>query len=299
MNSRVLLIGIIAAMAIWGISWPSTKVLSAYTTPVNLATIRFVFNSIAVCIILLIAKVPLSLNNKVASPLARASILIFLYNYLFFSGIAKGKPGAAGILVTTITPIITYVLAIIINKRPLGSSERVGLLLGLIAGCILVHIWYNPQELLHSGNIFFLFCTITWAFLSRITSTASRYGHPLAFTFWMYVICTLLLLCIADVPACISVIQQADNEFWINIIFNSVINSGMATMFYFYATSKLGAERTSSFTFVVPFSAAISSYLILGEVLAWNTIVGGIIGLAAVYLLNFKAINKRVKAQRQ
>jgi drug/metabolite transporter (DMT)-like permease len=279
-------------MIIWGISWPSTKVLSHYTIPLNLAAIRFVFISLTVGIIVKLNKIPFRLSKEATWPLVIASCLISLYNFLFFTGIEKGKPGAAGVLVTTITPLITYFLGAIINKKKFTTNDKIGLLFGIIGGIFLLHTWDGIDSIFAAGNVYFLCCTFVWAFLSRTTAKSKLYGHPFAFTFWMYCICACILVCACNIPECITVLQKGDTIFWGNMLFNSIINAGMATLFYFFATSQLGAERTSSFTFIVPCTAAISSYLILGEHIYWYTIVGGIIGLIAVFLLNIEAIKK-------
>jgi drug/metabolite transporter (DMT)-like permease len=81
-------------------------------------------------------------------------------------------------------------------------------------------------------------------------------------------------------------------HFWGNLLFGSVIVTSVATTVYFYATSKIGAEKASSFIFTVPFMAALSSWAILGETIQPHTIAGGIIGIAAVYMINRKPMNK-------
>ena len=77
-------------------------------------------------------------------------------------------------------------------------------------------------------------------------------------------------------------------HFWTNMIFNSVINTGMSTTFFFYATSKMGAAKTSSFIYIVPFAASLSSFFFVHEIIFWNTIVGGLLGISAVWIINKK-----------
>jgi drug/metabolite transporter (DMT)-like permease len=101
----------------------------------------------------------------------------------------------------------------------------------------------------------------------------------------MYLLCIIILAFFQNQHLW-EVLQKGDGLFWFNMIFNAVINTGMATTFYFYATSKLGPEKTSTFIYIVPFAAAFSSLVILKETLAWNTIVGGILGIAAVWVIN-------------
>jgi drug/metabolite transporter (DMT)-like permease len=84
------------------------------------------------------------------------------------------------------------------------------------------------------------------------------------------------------------VMNKADFTFWGNLFFSATITTSLATTFYFVATSKIGASRASSFIFMVPFSAALGSWIFLGEVIEWHTLIGGLLGIAAVYILNRK-----------
>ena len=83
-------------------------------------------------------------------------------------------------------------------------------------------------------------------------------------------------------------LRHGDLTFWGNLFFSATITTSLATTFYFVATSKIGASKASSFIFMVPFSAALGSWIFLGEVIEVHTIVGGILGIAAVYILNKK-----------
>ncbi len=296
-NKNFLVIGIAISMLIWGMSWPSAKVLSHYGKPLEIAFLRFIFTFISLFIILNFLKINLAISKKGFPSLLVASVLIALYSMLFFTGILKGMPGAGGVLVTTMTPIVSYMLAMIIKKRMPTAVEFIGLLIGFIAGCILLSIWNQSALILKSGNIFFILSTLVWAVLSRITALSFNYGSPLAFTLWMYLLCIFILALFIDFHSIQKVILQGDAKFWLNMFFNGIVNTGLATTFFFYATSKIGAEKTSSFIYIVPFAAALSSLITIGEVIQWNTYVGGILGILAVWVINKK--NKLVATKNK
>jgi drug/metabolite transporter (DMT)-like permease len=171
----------------------------------------------------------------------------------------------------------------------LKQKEIIGLLIGVLAGCFLLNIWNKYDKIFDSGNLFFLGSTVVWGFLSRFTSTSSQYGSPLSFSLWIYFFCIVFLFFFIDLQSIKQVLHKADSLFWFNMIFNAVINTGLATTFYFYGTSKLGPEKTSSFIYIVPFAAALSSFIFIQEQIKWNTIVGGIFGIAAVWMINKKS----------
>jgi len=59
---------------------------------------------------------------------------------------------------------------------------------------------------------------------------------------------------------------------------------------------KLGGKLASSFFFLVPLSAIIFSKVFLNEKITFSLIMGGVLGLIAVYILNSRkkvAVNKK------
>ena len=79
-----------------------------------------------------------------------------------------------------------------------------------------------------------------------------------------------------------------DSIFWWNLFYLASISTSFGTTIYFIASSRLGSAKASSFIFLVPASAMLSSWGILGEKPEWTTISGGLLAISAVYLLNRK-----------
>lgn len=285
---NILLIGMLISMFLWGLSWPSAKVLSNYAHPINLSIYRYLIVILTLIPVFLYFKIPFKINPKAIPFFVTAGLLLAGYSYLLFKGLKIGTSGAGGVFVTTLNPISAYLIGIILSqKRPL-KRETTGLILGLIAGCVLLKVWENADLLQTGGNLIFLLAAFMWASMSHLTARYKNFGSPLTFTFWMYVVTLIALLPFMDIADFEHSLQIRDVYFWGNIIFVGAIVTSLASTTYFYATSKLGSEKASSFVFLVPSSAAISSWFLLGEQLLWHTIVGGAIGILAVYLLNRK-----------
>jgi drug/metabolite transporter (DMT)-like permease len=106
----------------------------------------------------------------------------------------------------------------------------------------------------------------------------------------MYGICSIIMFCLTSPSENLMIVKNGDLYFWGNLFFSATITTAIATTFYFVATSKLGAGKASSFIFLVPFTAAVGSWIFLGELPQWHTIVGGLLGIAAVYILNKKTV---------
>lgn len=287
-SEKVLRIAIIGSMLLWGLSWPSAKALTQYCSVVNFTVYRYIIVVITLLLMLLVLKVKLRVKKEGWPSLLMAGLLLALYSWSFYIGLKHGAAGAGGVLVTTMNPIMAYSLNILLLRKKPGANESMGLLLGLAAGAVLLNLWDNSDALLASGNLYFLLAACCWAVMSKFTSRASQYGTSLAFSLFQYLLTLLCLLPVMDVQEFKAAIHIQDGLFWLNLFFGSAIVTSIATTIYFYATTRLGAEKASSYIFMVPLAAAVSSWLLLGEQLQLHTIIGGAMGLAAVYLINRK-----------
>ena len=287
-KDNLFLTGMILSMFCWGLSWAAGKVLAGYGNPLGISLFRFVVTFISLLIILLFTRTKLNVELKGLPGLLGAAVFIGIYTYLFFKGLSVGKAGAGGVLVTTLNPIISYAIMLAFTQRKPTRNETIGLLTGIVAGAVLLKVWVNWQNIAQGGNVYFLLASFSWAILSLFTAKSSRYGSPMAFSLWMYGLCSLLLFFITGWDDNLNIFHKADAYFWLNLIFSATVTTSLATTFYFVATAKLGASKASSFIFLVPFSAALGSWIFLKEVPQAHTIAGGLLGIAAVYILNKK-----------
>ena len=287
-DDKLFLVGMVLSMTCWGFSWTSGKILSNYGDPLTISFLRFALTFISLVAILFFMKEKMSINRNGFIDLFAAAVLISLYTFLFFKGLTMGKPGAGGVLVTVLNPIITYAISLVWARRTPTRNESIGLALGLLAGVILLKLVTEADEIFKAGNIYFLMASFSWAILSRFTSKATRYGSSLSFILWMYGISTGIMLLLSGIDSTAVTLNKSDVTFWGNLFFSATITTSLATTFYFVATSKVGASKASSFIFMVPFSAALGSWIFLGEVIQMHTLIGGALGIAAVYILNRK-----------
>lgn len=286
-SSEVWLVaGIVVSMFLWGLSWPSGKVLSGYCSAINFSVYRYALVLVSMVLILLATRTSFGLQRKGIPIVATAGLLLAVYSYLFYMGLKTGSPGAGGVLVTIMNPLMAYVLGLALDRRRPTGREGAGLAVGVVAGVVLLQLWRNTSSLLDSGNLYFLLAAFTWAVMSKFTSKGGRYGSSLGFSLWQYLVTFLCMLPLADMAEFRQALQIQDPVFWGNLVFSSAIVTAGATTMYFYATTKLGAEKASSFIFLVPLCASVSSRALLGEQIRLHTAIGGVLGIAAVYIMN-------------
>lgn len=289
-GDKALVASIVASMFVWGLSWPSGKVLTRYCSAINFSVYRYSIVIATIVLLLAMLRISMKVKKQGWPALIGSGVLLAVYSFFFFKGLKTGSAGAGGVLVTTMNPIMAYAIGIAMSRRLPSRNETIGLLLGIIAGSMLVEVWNHPEHIFDSGNLYFLLAAFTWAAMSKLTSKGARYGSSLSFSLWQYVVTLICLLPLMDVHELVAAMSIKDSLFWWNLFFGSAIVTSLATTMYFYATTRLGAEKASSFIFMVPLAAAISAWLLLGEHIKPHTAIGGILGIAAVYMINRKPV---------
>ncbi len=284
-SNKYLVPGMVISMLIWGLSWPSNKVLTNYCSVVNFTVYRYAIVIVTMLLLLKALKIGYKITTAGIPAVVASGVLLALYCFFLFKGLKSGTAGAGGVLVSVMNPVLAYVIGIVIGRKLPVGREFIGLVLGLVAGVVLLKAWENTSIFSHGGNLYFLLAALTWSVMSKVTSFGSRYGMSLAFSLWQYAVTFLCLIPLTDFAELQRAVYITDPLFWLNLFFGSAIVTALATTIYFYTTTRLGSEKASSFIFLVPFGAAVSSRILLGETIHWNTSTGGMLGIAAVYIM--------------
>jgi len=275
------------AMTAWGLSWTNAKILGTYADPPLIMFWRFTIASICFFFIVIIRE-SLRLPTRVIPIIILNSIFMVLYNFFYFKGTQIGLAGTGGVLVTTLNPILTSIFSSLFNYDTFPRKDRVGLFIGLVAGSIILRIWeLNFLIFYNSGNLFFILASLSWA---AVTITSSKSKEKISFSsysFWTFLLSAFISLPFVPYSNLFS-ITEFDLIFWINLIILSVFAMAFGTSIYFYASTRLGPKKASSYIFLVPFTAILFAIYFLDEPFQLSTILGGGLGVLSVYLINIK-----------
>lgn len=283
-SNTVFYVLMVLAMIAWGASWVNAKVLSDYITAQELIFYRYFITTITLIPVIIYMKQSFKIDIKTFLLAFLASVFLVLYSIFFFDGTKYGSPGLGGAFVTSLTPILTFLILISFFKKYFIKKDIFALFIGAIGVLTILNIWmFTIDEILITSNIYFIFACFAWAGLT-ISNSKLKTIKPLVFTFYVYVITTVIGYFIT--PFNSGNIFEFDSIFWINFLIISIVSTTFATSIYFVGISKLGASSASAFIFLVPFNAIFLSYIFLNEPIYVTTIIGTILTIFAVSLLN-------------
>ena len=277
------------AMITWGYSWVGAKILGPYGHVSTKIFLRFFFASIALIPILLKYHIPFRIDKKGFIFILWNSISLCSYNYFYFKSTHMGLAGVGGVLVTTLNPILTSLFVFsFLDRSSAKLKEFVGLIMGLAGGGIIMRLWEMDIALMiSSGNIFYILASCSWVSVTIASQKSKTHIHFLTYSFWSFLIASLFSLSFCEIES-ISQTINYDSIYWLNIFLLSIVVMSFANTMYFFASSKIGAVKASSYIFVVPLTAIIFSKIILNEQVLYTTVLGGILSVVAVYLINKK-----------
>ena len=274
-------------MLFWGGGWSALKILT-YNLPMEVIVFwRWFFMLLAFLPILYYFKKPLSLSLHNLKYILGSALLNIAFMVSAFYGIKYGYAGSGSVIITTFSPIMTFLLVAILFRKPLTTQQYFGLLLGLVGGYILLQL--NDFELFfNSANGYFLLCSLIWAGVTLLSQHSQKHIHPIHYSFFIALVATVVSFFYAkNNPYFFNVFAQ-DAKFWTALIYLSVLGQAVATTIFFIASGRLGSQKTSSFMFLVPLFALLSAWLVLGEPIELHILIGGAISMLAVYFINKK-----------
>ena len=276
----------ILAMATWGLSWSNAKILGQYADAPILMFWRFLLATITFAPVVLWKKNSFYFNQHSLKYIIPNAVFMVSYNYYYFKGTQIGFAGSGGVLVTTLNPILTALFSYLFFGGLLLKKDIISFILGLSGACIIIRLWDIDISLLfQTGNIYFILASFSWVLVTIITSK-SKYIIPfITYSFWSFSFSALFSFTLVFNENLMRLFFF-DLKFWINMILLAVGAMAFGTSIYFQASTELGPKKASSFIFTVPISAMLFAIIILNEPLFITTIIGGSLGIIAVYLIN-------------
>ena len=266
------------AMFSWGLSWPISKILSSTHSPFIVAFGRFAL--VAACLLPIIKyrklslKVPRSCFMRLGVNIASNAF----YSLVFFYAINLGNAGSAGVITTTLSPILATLLSVVVFGAKLSRLECIGLAIGLISGVFFIS---GKDAFFDSFNLFFILAAFLWACVTL--SVRKLPLHPLVINFYS-AFCSAMLFVPFLQSADFAIFGESESLEMLLIV--ALFSTVFGTSIYYKGIEVLGITKSASFTLLVPLFAVLLSFIILGEKPEISTAIGGILAIISIYLIS-------------
>ncbi len=224
---------------------------------------------------------------------------IFLFRMFLLAGLRGTSSGEAGIL-TSVTPSITAVLAILFLKERAGAGKLAGIAL-TIAGVLLIQGILLPGGAFSAGHIggnMLVICAASsealFNILSRSFAVKGRESpRPVLEPPVQTAIVSFMAFMLCLVPALwenpLARLCAVGPAGWLALAWYGVFVTALAFICWYEGILRCGALTAAAFSGMMPFTSALLSYLILGEGLGIVQLSGGILIAGGMVLLGVSA----------
>lgn len=263
---------------LWGTAFVAISAGLEFVPPLLFASIRY---DIAGVLMLLYAAavsntwIPRSREDW-TTVLLGAVLLIALYNAFLFTGQQVVTSGVAAILIAMNPILVTGFSRILLPDERLSALGMIGLLMGFVGVGLVVAP--NPSNFSNQhviASMFVLVAAVCVALgsvlVQRTQSTISTEGTVA----WSCVFGAILLhLMSAGLPTESVHDISLDAGAMIPILYLSVFASAVGYFLYFHLLDRLGAIEINLVSYTAPVFATVFGWLVLGEIITLQTIVG-------------------------
>lgn len=271
-------------MLAWAGSFVSAKYLAVYINEHELVTYRYLITTLTTLPVLMFLNISYKIDMRNLAIAAITAILLVAYTKLFFLGTKIGTASLGGALITTLMPIIAFVIVLVFSKKKPIAKDWLALFIGAIGVSTMLEVWqFDLDEIFSTATVFFLWAATSWALMSIATSQSKRVS-PILLSFYIYLIATLFNTVFFYENVNGSVFDM-DGTFWLNMLLMSIASTTFAATVYVAGMQRWGSKCTV-FTFLVPFFVIVLSATFLGESIQVSTVVGALLTVAALVLIN-------------
>lgn len=282
-SGAVSYLSILGALIIWSSSFVAIKIAYETYPPITLGATRFVAATLILGALTLLPKNRVRLEKKDILPVAISGLMgITLYAVLQNIAMQWTSASSATLIIASY-PIITLLLETLIYKTKLSAVKVIGILIAIGGVVILSYVKAEARqqnELL--GIVLLIVAGIAWAFYNFLTKKVVNRYPSISLLFYQTLFGTLFML-----P--LSLFERAQWQAptlmtFSMMLFLGVFCSVIAFLLYNLGLKKLSPSSVTSMLNLVPIFGVFFSWLLLGERVTLQKVIGGAIVILGVML---------------
>lgn len=266
------------APGIFVIIWASGFVVAKYafrsSDVIFFLSVRLLIAAAILAVITKAMKQSLRLTRRdFYASLAIGIALHAIYLGGVWQAIAEGSPSGIASVITSLQPVLVSVIAIKLLNEPLSRRQLLGLFLGLIGVLLVLEPAFS-----RAGEMTILALILLIAALSGSTSATlmqKRLGHSiplLAGTTYQFLIAGVVLGIYSFVVGMTSIDWNLESA--LAMSWAVIVTSIIAILLLLWMLTRGSAARVSSLLYLVPPTTAIQAFILFGEKLNPQAIIG-------------------------
>lgn len=269
--------------AIWGTSFMLMRIAVPELGPLLTTFLRALLGGAALYLFARLSGVDFNWRAN-----ARTYLVIGLFNtaipFALFAWSALYIPSAYMATMNSLAPVFTGMFGFLLLAEKLTASRIAGFVLGLSGVAVLVGV--GPTEVTANvvlGVLASIGAAVCYGFAATYTRMKATQIPSLAAATGSQFLASLVLLPLAlpDVP---SAITDATMQGIIAVSVLGVLCTGVAYGIFFHLIASEGSSKAVTVTFLVPATASLWAWLVLGEPITMGTVAGIAIVLCATAL---------------
>lgn len=274
----------------WSGAWIAGKLGVQAAPPLELSAIRF---AIAGVLLLGIARLTgARLGTERIGLIALSAVFgIFGYNALVFVGLTMAPASDAGLIVPTLTPVLTALFATTVGEH-LTRDKVVGFVLSATGAALVIAAGGSFGSALSGerlvGDLLMIGGAACWAVYATIGTITLRTGSPLGVTGLSTLIGAAMLFPFGFLEHGYRDVPSWPANAWLAIAYLVVFATIVGFVLFYWAVRRFGAGLGAMTSYLVPIGTLALAALILGERPAPLQLVGG-----AVILLGVRIATRR------
>jgi drug/metabolite transporter (DMT)-like permease len=274
-----------ATIFFWASAFPGIRAGLEGYSPFQLAAFRYVIASLVLVLIAIKRKIRVVDVGDVPRLFSLGLTGFTIYNLALNYGELTVTAGAASFIINTV-PVFTALLSVLLLKEKVSVRGWVGMAVSF-AGVSLIALGEGQGFHLEAGALLILLSAITASIYNVIQKPLLGKYSPFGIVCYAIWFGTILLLpFLWNVPERLA---TASLHSTLSVVYLGILPGAVAYWAWSVALSRMEASRAVTFLYLVPPVSIVVSFIWLGELPTWISLIGGILAMSGVLLVNTRS----------
>ena len=284
-SSFLLISALVLQQLFGGLTFPISKYGLEQIEPFTFAFYRFVISAAILFVIVRMRSHTLPISRPDRWRIVGLGVLIIPFNQAMYLYGQRLTAAGHGALLFATSPLWIFLAAVIHLREKLFWRRVVGIVIG-IAGVVTI-MWAGAKHFgshYLMGDIIILIAVLAWVYYTILGKPLARKYGALRVTAYALGSGTLLYIPFGLYRALEFNYAHVTMGGWLAVLYLATGTSVLSYVLWYWVLKYMEASRIAVFQNLQPVLAAAVAYVMLGEEITLNFVVGSIIALAGVII---------------